>query len=30
MLDLLADWVDDQATRARILVANPATLYGFS
>jgi len=29
MLDLLLDWVDDGATRARILVDNPAKLYGF-
>jgi len=29
MLDLLLDWVDDDATRARILVDNPAQLYGF-
>ena len=29
MLDLLLDWVDDEATRARILVDNPAELYGF-
>lgn len=28
-LDLLADWVDDDATRKRILVDNPAELYGF-
>jgi D-galactarolactone isomerase len=29
MLDLLLDWVDDEATRSRILVDNPAALYGF-
>ncbi len=29
LIDLLADWVDDDATRAQILVANPAALYGF-
>lgn len=29
LLDLLADWVPDAATRHRILVNNPATLYGF-
>ena len=29
MLDLLSDWVDDDATRTRILVDNPAELYGF-
>lgn len=28
-LDLLLDWVDDDATRNRILVGNPAELYGF-
>lgn len=28
-LDLLLDWVDDEATRSRILVDNPARLYGF-
>ncbi len=28
-LDLLSDWVPDPATRARILVQNPARLYGF-
>ncbi|RMD63412.1 MAG: hypothetical protein D6826_05005, partial [Alphaproteobacteria bacterium] len=30
LLDLLLDWVDDEATRNRILVDNPAALYGFS
>jgi D-galactarolactone isomerase len=29
MLDLLLDWVDDDPTRKRILVDNPAKLYGF-
>lgn len=29
MLDLLLDWVDDEATRNRILSDNPAALYGF-
>jgi predicted TIM-barrel fold metal-dependent hydrolase len=29
LLDLLADWVPDEATRNRILVDNPAALYGF-
>ena len=29
LLDMLADWVPDEATRNRILVANPAKLYGF-
>jgi len=28
-LDLLLDWVDDDKTRHRILVDNPAELYGF-
>jgi len=30
LFDLLADWVPDAATRHRILVTNPETLYGFS
>ena len=29
MLDLLLDWAPEAATRARILVENPARLYGF-
>ena len=29
MLDLLLEWADDDATRRRILVDNPAALYGF-
>jgi len=29
LLDLLADWVPDETTRNRILVDNPAALYGF-
>ena len=29
LLDLLADWVPDETTRNRILVDNPAVLYGF-
>jgi len=29
LLDLLADWAPDDATRRRILVDNPAALYGF-
>ncbi len=29
MLDLLLDWAPDERTRARILVDNPAELYGF-
>jgi predicted TIM-barrel fold metal-dependent hydrolase len=30
LLDQLGTWVDDQATLAKILVDNPARLYGFS
>ena len=29
LLDMLQDWVPDEATRMRILVDNPARLYGF-
>jgi len=29
LLDLLGDWTEDEATRRRILVDNPARLYGF-
>ncbi len=29
LMDLLLDWVPDEATRERILVRNPAELYGF-
>jgi D-galactarolactone isomerase len=29
LLDLLLDWAGDEATRRRILVDNPAELYGF-
>jgi predicted TIM-barrel fold metal-dependent hydrolase len=29
LLDLLADWVPDDEERRRILVDNPARLYGF-
>ena len=29
MLDLLLDWAPDEATRCRILIDNPARLYGF-
>ncbi len=29
LLDLLAEWAPDEATRNRILVQNPALLYGF-
>ena len=30
LADLLADWVPDEAQRKRVLVDNPARLYGFS
>jgi len=30
LFDLLADWAPDAATRRRILVTNPETLYGFA
>jgi predicted TIM-barrel fold metal-dependent hydrolase len=29
LLDLLVDWVPDEATRRRVLVENPSKLYGF-
>ncbi|MFI5341768.1 MAG: amidohydrolase family protein [Candidatus Methylomirabilales bacterium] len=29
LFDLLAEWAPDEATRSRILVQNPETLYGF-
>ena len=29
LLDLLLDWAPDEAVRNRILVENPARLYGF-
>ena len=29
LFDLLGDWAPDEATRRRILVDNPAKLYGF-
>lgn len=29
LLDMLLDWVPDEATRTKILVDNPARLYGF-
>ena len=29
LLDVLADWVPDEAARKRVLVDNPARLYGF-
>jgi 2-pyrone-4,6-dicarboxylate lactonase len=30
LIDVFCDWVPDAATRERILVANPARLYGFA
>jgi D-galactarolactone isomerase len=30
MLDMLLDWVADEATRRKVLVENPARLYGFA
>lgn len=30
LFDLLSNWAEDEATRNRILIANPATLYGFT
>ena len=30
LCNLLLDWIPDQATRAQVLVHNPARLYGFS
>ncbi len=30
LIDLLSEWAPDEATRNRILVDNPATLYGFA
>ena len=29
MLDMLLEWVPDEATRNKTLVDNPARLYGF-
>jgi hypothetical protein len=29
LLDLLIEWSPEDATRKRVLVDNPATLYGF-
>jgi predicted TIM-barrel fold metal-dependent hydrolase len=29
LFDLLTAWAPDETTRTRILVQNPATLYGF-
>jgi predicted TIM-barrel fold metal-dependent hydrolase len=30
LLDLLTDWVPEEAARRRVLVENPSTLYGFA
>jgi predicted TIM-barrel fold metal-dependent hydrolase len=30
LVDLLTEWAPDEATRNRILVSNPAELYGFT
>jgi len=30
LIDLLTEWVRNEVTRQRILVENPASLYGFS
>jgi len=30
LLDMLLDWVPDESARRRILVDNPAALYGFA
>jgi predicted TIM-barrel fold metal-dependent hydrolase len=30
LTDLIADWLPDAALRERVLVANPAALYGFA
>jgi D-galactarolactone isomerase len=30
LLDRLAEWAGGEATRRRILVDNPASLYGFA
>ncbi len=29
LLDLMADWVPDEADRKRVFVDNPKRLYGF-
>jgi predicted TIM-barrel fold metal-dependent hydrolase len=29
LVDLLADWIPDEALRHRVLVENPAQLYSF-
>jgi 2-pyrone-4,6-dicarboxylate lactonase len=30
LTDLIAEWLPDAALRERVLVANPAALYGFA
>jgi predicted TIM-barrel fold metal-dependent hydrolase len=30
LFDLLSEWAPDAATRHRVLVTNPETLYGFA
>jgi predicted TIM-barrel fold metal-dependent hydrolase len=30
LFDLLSEWAPDEATRRRVLVTNPETLYGFA
>ena len=30
LVDLLLEWAPDEATRRRVLVDNPAALYGFA
>ncbi|HEV7393578.1 MAG TPA: 2-pyrone-4,6-dicarboxylate hydrolase, partial [Burkholderiales bacterium] len=29
LADMLADWIPDEAQRRKVLVDNPARLYGF-
>lgn len=29
LVDLIADWIPDEATRHKVLVDNPTELYGF-
>jgi predicted TIM-barrel fold metal-dependent hydrolase len=29
LIDLIGEWIPDEATRRRILVDNPVALYGF-
>ena len=30
LLDLLLEWAPDEATRRKVLVENPAVVYGFA